>query len=475
MWEQLSMGNSLSERQRLTSKDGSPLFPPDHHSFRHLLVQHIPIIALVDIIMDYIALSQQHLIALTRNAYGCLDWSPYSIGWISTSLPPRPNDGLITSLTYELKQNITSMATDRNGYRLIYGSCPSGWQSIRMIAIINDRLYLIGTLRVDHVPTVSSNKVAIVSCLVSDVLASALSPTIPIASCHEASSLIKWKLNHASVPEDVFPSSAWVQQMMMETSTIWRRRWVFMALYQIRIEDRDRFPIEPSLDHRPLITCKYYDTTNDKWTHLAHCNGPSGSHKWHGHQSIEVTTIHDRLYLYFPRLESSSVMVYDEMNLRWYELPNINNPKRESMVRLLPTLSLPSLSSSLKPRHHNNRNSNDKTDSSKYMTIVGIETKTTYDMYERYDTINCQLNGPSKWSLPKWIDGSSLPLMINDEWILWPACGAHRNKYWRHGIVRLNDVNDDKKWRWWEATPNGNEYDGSACYIVVTGYDTSAI
>jgi hypothetical protein len=335
-------------------------------------------------------------------------------------------------------------------------------------------LYLVGSLLVHHATDIS-HQVTIVSCLVSDILASALSPTIPITSCHEASSLIKWKLDHAFVPEYRFPLYPSGKQKLPKkvSSTVWRHRWVFVTQYH-----RDE-AFNTSLMSQPYqlsLSCNYYDTTNDQWTLLADIRCPSLLDSVH----IEVKAIHDQLYVYYPRAQSSVVMVYNEMDDKWDELPNINNPKRESIMRLLPAPSLPSLSSSrqkqvstgvLTHNSFNNKTNSSNNGSDKYMTIVGIDDQLTYAMFEQYDTINCQLNGSSKWSLPKWIEPvSSLLIMINDEWLLWAAYGGYVNENtksnhkWRHGIVRLNDVNDDKKWRWWGVTPNGNgKYDESAC------------
>jgi hypothetical protein len=127
---------------------------------------------------------------------------PYAIGWISSHLLPRTTPQIKDSKGMELNRR-KKMIHDIDGYRLIYGKFPFPKVTSESMAIINNRLYC--TYRYyRHFNDDELKKYQLISRDVSDLLASALSSTVPISSKAEADSLINWRLDHTQPFEFLF-------------------------------------------------------------------------------------------------------------------------------------------------------------------------------------------------------------------------------------------------------------------------------
>jgi hypothetical protein len=171
--------HEIVEPQQMSCNDSSPLFPFLHEPYRPYLLYHVPIMPLVDIIMAY-GMRQQHLITIRdyhkNNDSTRLKASPWSIGWISSQLPCRPNGNIICSITEteDIKRDSAYLVDDTPGYCRIFGTFPPDWQT-QNVAIIDTRLYLIGTRSEEPTRCIRSP----ISCSIDDILASSLSSALP--------------------------------------------------------------------------------------------------------------------------------------------------------------------------------------------------------------------------------------------------------------------------------------------------------
>jgi hypothetical protein len=210
---------------RLSMTDGSPLMPlAQQPTLRDLLIINIPIVSLVDVITVYMGPLHQHLIAIGDP---CYDWSPLSIGWISSHLPCRPSQTIIT--TQPLSHHIfdfgevktfpvgTSMvADDQPGYRRIFGTFPLTY--LMNIAIIDDRLYAHGFTR-------GTRAASLISIPVIDLINQVFeyNDRMPITSLEDVSRLLKWKCDHAELPMSIRDPQTQL------VTCVWRQRLVFVG------------------------------------------------------------------------------------------------------------------------------------------------------------------------------------------------------------------------------------------------------
>jgi hypothetical protein len=463
------MGNGTSsEPERLIPSNDSPLLPMDafkQQLYRSHLLHHVPIATIVDIMMEYYEPPQQHLIAISNMDHD--GSSSYSIGWISSHLSPRPTMKLLIG-----KANDTNMyrdVNDHDGYRRIYGTFPSEWLGVNSQSIINDRSYLFGTHRVNNQPLENKHDVVpiqamltIASCSVADLLASSLSTVVPISSFNEASSLIHWKLDHAAVPSYVWRPSNGVSGEPVPScmyTCVWRKRLVILT----------SFSYSPArLQRQQTLQCCYYDTITNEWHELPELLAPVTIPLYTSHEP-EVKTLDDRVYVSFPQLPTSFVekqalviKVYNERTNQWDQLPNAGPPQCELILHLLPHCPLPLTSSSSAAAGSSNNISASNETINNCLTIITAVKRERYAHYHHYNIANGSSIRQRRWPTIKWISGVSKPVVMNNEWLIWPAFEEERIPFGvppknfihkRIGIVHMNDIYDKKKWRWWPSIP----------------------
>jgi hypothetical protein len=210
-----------------------------HHTLGWSVVDpcHVPVVSLANIIIAYILVPPQYLIGIGDSNY--LDWSPYSIGWISCQLPPRPT-GIIRSIaplhrplplqqsslmrraSISVDEKVSSSSTrsfvisDRPGYRRIFGTFPPSFKRLEGIAVIGDRLFVHGF----NDPSCRRGR-TLISLAIHDIINQTFgSDVIPISSIESASSILKWKCDHSRIPT-IFDDCDLI-------ATVWRHRLVFI-------------------------------------------------------------------------------------------------------------------------------------------------------------------------------------------------------------------------------------------------------
>jgi hypothetical protein len=414
------MGNSqAAASQRLSCSDGSPLLSFDSKPYRAEISVHISIITLIDIIMGYFLPLQQHLVVISdKQLHG--PRLAETIGWILSDLPCR-------------YQGWTPIGNnDVDGYRCIYGTLPIGWGSIKTVAIVNDRLYLFGILR-------PRDAFRLVSCLISDLLSSALSPTLP-TSMEQVKSLIPWKIDHAAIPAHISTAASWTDV----ATCIWRQRLVII---------RREGTVWITYEQYTRYHCDYYDTITDTWHAFATLSRKDGGRSC---GLTQLRCIHDRLYVSCSYLRGHSpVNVYNEIDNKWIQLDAKLHPRH------LLDCDIPLPLSSTQ-----SNNSND--DRNNYLTVI----QSSYG-YERYDLQSQQFQ-QLKFSFPSWLQPQLIPLVVgnkeNDDnthkWLIWPT--RHESlSYSQMALLHVNDINvvkkKKKKWRWWPALPS------PSTHLVVSG------
>lgn len=282
-----------TEADRLSTKDGSPwlpLFDEKEMTFISVLLSsYLSILPLVGIVMSYFEQNLQHIISI---GFRGEDWSPHSIGWMSSHLPPRQNGKEV-------------LGGDCDGYRRIYGTFPDSFRKISTVAVLNQRLYLcsFGSYQKIVGPTRTRVTLRLVSCSLADLKRTALSTQIPVmTSIADAEALIQWKMDHqigplfASIPDDHHLGEPESQQT--HSTTIWyKTRLVYV------ISDQNK------------LICGYYDTLMDKWHKLPDVIDvlPTST----GEFLFRMRSIDNILYLH-PAFDVP--LKYDEVQGNWMRL-----------------------------------------------------------------------------------------------------------------------------------------------------------
>jgi hypothetical protein len=475
------MGNSPSQRsseegsehQQLSREDGSPFFPLAREPCRPHLLHHIPVLTLVDIIMEY-SIQQQHLIIILDNDIISHRHSPWSIGWVSSELPPRSELNVEWRGIHaaHMERYADTLTDDSPGYRRIFGAFPMAWTRIRNVAIINDRLYLLGGYH-EGIQVI----IKLISCSIDDILASSLSSTMPMTTSLGVSSLITWKMDHAPLPSYAFSKSYDHGSLSSMSTCVWRHRLVIVTNF--RSIDNAITQHDPDITHQGSkrhgsSPCCYYDTITDTYHRLPTLPVPLTSKK--EGQYIRVQCIHDRLYVCYSkelRLKGNAVetlnghiMVYNETTNEWVPLiPNTN------VHHLLPTswMPLPSSKSAVAATQHGVDSKNNE-QKNNYMTIIHPTLRPyshgrLYE-YERYDIRNGQLKALTL-TCPSWCQPPKIPLVVgNNEWLIWTEHKLYQMSA-PMGIVQVNNIHNEKKWRSWPRLPHGSRF------VVVSGENGS--
>jgi hypothetical protein len=330
------MGNSSAPMIPLCASDGCPLVPYERQSVQHAILDslnhHQPSsstasllpIVLIDIIIDYSGLvTGMHIITLDKMMAGQFT-SLFTIGWISSSLPPRHGtlstdaaitvDGRQRHHDHKSNDGVTSLSTmitdDILGWRLIYGTFPPRTHP-QHVQHINGIIYIIGYRKDIHGGPKSN---VMMRCHVADLFTSAFSDAIP-SSGHQCESLITWHNSEVTIFDEVRTDR------VRMTTCVWQGTRILVVRYY-------------GGSARPDVY--YYDTVTSIWHVIPNIVMSSSD-------DIRVS-VHENHYLFLYNTNGDIALYNEEFN-KWMILNDIRKHLQKHL-RLI--VSAPSW---LSPQH----------------------------------------------------------------------------------------------------------------------------
>jgi hypothetical protein len=251
------MGNKSSSKanrgggfQRLSVNDGCSLLMPHDYDAKQLTTLYdtvmlyiSPSIAAIPSLVHIIVSEYQPMPPVSQHMISFLLELPpcaRSIGYLSSSLPPRPFDKeMMTRSTGTVagvagNGDINNDIGDHDMWRRIYGTCPIVTLSYAIYMQYNQRVYMIGQPAVaaasTSIPATANdvNPMMLISCPLSAIIASATLSSIPTNN-EQLSSLLPWTI-HCSSSTTPIPSAI-LPGVNRSTICVWNRTMIYIGTH----------------------------------------------------------------------------------------------------------------------------------------------------------------------------------------------------------------------------------------------------
>jgi hypothetical protein len=276
---------------------------------------------------------------------------------------------------------------------------------------------------------------------ISDLIASALSPTLP-TDVEQVSSLLPWTYG-----DDIIAPVPITMRATSALSCVYKHRyWWICTLNQ--------------------STAQWYsyDTIDNKWDEKAPL--PMGAERVSVHHTNRRSNDNSLLFTYGSGISNTCYQYNDKHDI-WEAVPEMNKNNRSSITRIIsvPPISNPSSTSSIASSSTTTlterKTLNPSAVTNDYLLIYGSDAtqgRHLYHSYEHYNPVAHSRQRVIPWSIPPWtVQGAPFSLqIINDQygdaqWLIWISKFNENDEH--IAIVEYKNAMKASEWRAYPSLP----------------------